>query len=396
MDISQIVGRVNSERIYQHILKTEGVKHPIDTPGRLNDIGDYIRSEFEEYGLRVSEQEFKVEGFDAIFRNIEGAFGDDEGSEFLITSHYDTVHDSPGANDNGSGVAVMLESARVLAQQKNIHNIHFVSFSLEEGNPAYELKTRKIAQRLGLTDEHHRYITQRTHRLMKHLIELQTKAHTTGKNPSQAFAEARSKLEDEMSETEIRYVRELEEMYKGITLTSWPGKTALIGSGNWVNEAIQTKKEVLGVLNLETLGYTSEKKNSQILPEGMDPTMFQTHNVSDVTIGNFIAVIGDWNSENLARSFCNQCKLDSVDLPYACLQIPLHFEDIANFGLFDILRSDHAPFWREGIPALMLTDTANFRYPFYHTQADTIDKLDFDFMTKICKATIATAIEYAH
>ena len=115
-----------------------------------------------------------------------------------------------------------------------------------------------------------------------------------------------------------------------------------------------------------------------------------------VTTGNFIAILGDLNSEKLAQSFCNQCKLTSIDLPYASLQIPLTFEDITKFGLFDILRSDHAPFWREGIPALMLTDTANFRYPFYHTQADTIDKLDFDFMTKICKATIATAIEYVH
>jgi len=176
-------------------------------------------------------------------------------------------------------------------------------------------------------------------------------------------------------------------------VTSWLGKTSMMGSGFWVEKAVRANKEVLGVLNLETIGYTSEKKNSQTLPEGMDPAMFQTYRVSDVTIGNFLAVIGDANSEKLAQSFCNQCKLDSVDLPYACLQVPLRFEDIAQSGLFDLLRSDHAPFWREGMPGLMLTDTANFRYPFYHTQADTIDKLDFSFMTKICKATIATAIE---
>ncbi|MHA2134210.1 MAG: M28 family peptidase [Candidatus Thorarchaeota archaeon] len=58
----------------------------------------------------------------------------------------------------------------------------------------------------------------------------------------------------------------------------------------------------------------------------------------------------------------------------------------------DILRPDHAPFWREGIPALMLTDTANFRYPFYHTRADTIDKLDFDFLSQVCMATVATSL----
>jgi hypothetical protein len=394
MSISQIVSQVDSEKIYRHILKIEGIRHPTETPEKLNETAHYIRSEFERYGLKANDQEFKVEGFDTTFRNIEGILGDGKGPEVLVVSHYDTVRDSPGANDNGSGVAVMLESARILAQDKTLHNIRFVSFTLEERNPAYELKTTKIAHSLGLTDEHHRYTTQRTHRLMKHFTELQTKAYATGKNPSEAIAEARSKLEGEMSKTELEYVKQLEKMYNGITVTSWAGKTALIGSGFWVKEAIRTNKDVLGVLNLETLGYTSDKKNSQTLPEGMDPTMFQTHNISDVTVGNFIAVVGDANSDRLAQSFCDQCKLDSVDLSHACLQVPLCFEDIAQFGLFDVLRSDHAPFWREGIPGLMLTDTANFRYPFYHTQADTIGKLDFDFMKKVCKATIATAIDY--
>lgn len=396
MATTQIVEEAEIERIYQHVLKIEGPRHPIDTLEKLNDAADYICSEFKKYGLKVTEQEFKVKDFGATFRNVEGTIGDEKGPEFLIVSHYDTVCDSPGANDNGSGVAVMLESARVLAQKEGICNLRFVSFTLEERNPAYELKTRKVAQNLGLADKQNRYTSQRTHRLMKRLMELQTKALTAGKNPAKALREARSKLKDQMSKTEIEYAEQIEDLYSGITVTSWPGKTALLGSGFWVEKAVQVKKNVLGVLNLETLGYMSNKKNSQTLPEGMEPSMFQTHNVQDVTVGNFIVIVGDANSDKLAQSFCNQCKLDSVDLPYACLQVPLRFEDIAQFGLFDILRSDHAPFWREGIPSLMLTDTANFRYPFYHTQADTIDKLDFDFMAKVCKATIATAIDYAH
>jgi len=390
LDTARIVEEVEIDRIYQHILEIEGPRHPIDSLEKLNDAADYICSEFRKYGLRVTEQEFKVEDFGATFRNVEGAIGDEKGPEFLIVSHYDTVRDSPGANDNGSGVAVMLES------KEDMCNIRFVSFSLEERNPAYELKTRKVAKNLGLTDKQNRYTSQQTHKLMKSLMELQTKALTAGKNPADAVREARSKLKEQMSKTENEYAKQIEDMYSGITVTSWPGKTALLGSGFWVEEAVRIKKDVLGVLNLETLGYTSDKKNSQTLPDGMDPTMFQTHKVQDVTVGNFIAVVGDANSDKLAQSFCNQCKLDSVNLPYACLQVPLRFEDIAQLGLFDILRSDHAPFWREGIPSFMLTDTANFRYPFYHTQADTIDKLDFDFMAKVCKATIATAIAYAH
>jgi len=203
MNIDQIVGRVSQERIYQHVLKLEGTRHPIDTPEKLDLAADYIHSEFEEYGFKVNDQEFKVEDFAATFRNIEGVVGDGEGSELLIVSHYDTVQDCPGANDNGSGIAVMLEGARVLAQEKDIRNLRFVSFSLEEMNPAHTLRAKKFAQSLGLTDDHNRYIALRTQKLMKQIIEYQAKAYITGKNPTEALSEARSKLEDKMSESEI-------------------------------------------------------------------------------------------------------------------------------------------------------------------------------------------------
>ena len=47
--------------------------------------------------------------------------------------------------------------------------------------------------------------------------------------------------------------------------------------------------------------------------------------------------------------------------------------------------SDHASFWHEGYPAVMVTDTANFRYPYYHTPQDTIDKIDFDRMARVVR-----------
>jgi len=393
MDITHLVSQVDAEKIYQHVLALEGTRHPIDAPEKLDEAANYILSEFKNYGLEIHDQEFKVEGLDTTFRNVEGAIGD-EGSELLVVSHYDTVQNSPGANDNGSGIAVMLESARVLAQEERAHKIRFISFSLEEFSPAYTLKARIIAKSLGLMDEQNRYTTAHTHKMMKQIVELQSKAFSEGKNPAEALEKARIEYENQLTESEIEYITKLEEMYKGLTLTSRPGKIFTIGSGFWVDEAVRTKKDVLGVLCLETIGYTSEKEHSQTLPEGMQPEMFQTYRVSDVTVGNFIAVIGDANSERLAQSFCNQSKMEPIQLPYACLLAPFRYEEIVQVGLLDLLRSDHAPFWRKGIPALMLTDTANFRYPFYHTQADTIDKLDFDFMTKVCKATIATSIDF--
>ena len=98
------------------------------------------------------------------------------------------------------------------------------------------------------------------------------------------------------------------------------------------------------------------------------------------------------SSKRLAREFSKQCRSKKVKLPYFQVRLPLKFETILKF-FADTMRSDHAPFWRANIPALMITDTANFRCPYYHTEADTIDKLDFIFMKKVIQVTLATTIE---
>jgi hypothetical protein len=48
--------------------------------------------------------------------------------------------------------------------------------------------------------------------------------------------------------------------------------------------------------------------------------------------------------------------------------------------------SDHWAFWQHGYPAIMITDTAPFRYPHYHQRTDTPDKLDYDSMTRLVSA----------
>jgi len=392
MDIGEIASQVDRERLYDHVLRLEGTRHPIDSPGKLDYAADYIHSRFEEYGLEVNDQEFQVKGFDGRFRNIEGALKNTNAPELLIASHYDTQPDCPGADDNASAVAIMLEASRILAQEENVRNVRFVSFSLEELNPARALKLRRIAQELGLTDEHHRYTSAHTHQVMKQLEEIRLRNYAAGKNPAEAWLEARTELQGQMSESEIRYIKEIEEMNKGITRTSLCGEILAVGSDFWVKEALRAKKMVLGVLCFDEVGYTSDKEHSQTYSKGIDPKVLPTHNVKDTTIGNFLAVIGDANSGNMVQSFCTQSKLGPVDLPYGCLQAPFGFEAIAQ-GMPDLLRSDHACFWREAIPGLFLTDTGEFRNPYYHTQADTIEKLNFDFMAKICKATIATAVD---
>jgi aminopeptidase-like protein len=182
---------------------------------------------------------------------------------------------------------------------------------------------------------------------------------------------------------------------KGITATNWPGKTGLIGSNAWVEMAISEGRTILGVICMDTIGYASNEKYSQIFPKEMDADMFDLHKVNEeIQIGNFITAIGDKNSELLTQSFCKQCKRDSIDLPYACLQEDFDYDQCAHF-MRELLRSDHAPFWRENIPGMFLTDTGNFRYNYYHTSADTIDKMDFDFFTKVTKAVLGTIVDIA-
>jgi hypothetical protein len=63
--------------------------------------------------------------------------------------------------------------------------------------------------------------------------------------------------------------------------------------------------------------------------------------------------------------------------------------------LKDASRSDHAAYWEHNLPAIMITDTANFRNPNYHRPSDRIDTLDFEFMTEVTRAAAATLLEWA-
>jgi hypothetical protein len=391
--MADFLNLVDVERIYRHVLAIEGEKYPLDSLEKLNECGDYILKKFRDYGLTATEQEFQVDGFDASFRNIEGSLGDGLGPELLIVSHYDTVRKSPGANDNASAVAVMLETARLLASEGDHGNLRFIGFTLEEMNPARELSIRKLGKQYGIIDEQGRYTTWQTAKIMKNYSYQITKYSTSGKPLNEVFNEVTGRLEPELTASQVKYLRELEKLSSGITASSSRGRTGPTGSSVWVEKAVRNGSEIMGVLCLETIGYTSPLKNSQQFPPDMDPGMFQVFGTDkNLTTGDFLAIVGDGNSAQLAEAFCRQCERDDIKLPYACLQADFSYEQAANL-MPDILRSDHAPFWKADIPGLLLTDSANFRYLYYHTAADTIDKLDFDFLEKVCKATASTAIE---
>ncbi|KYK34652.1 MAG: hypothetical protein AYK22_05025 [Thermoplasmatales archaeon SG8-52-3] len=97
------------------------------------EAGDYIYNEFLDMGLEARYDEWSYSGYSD--RNIEGTLeGINQTSDeiYIICAHYDSVEESPGADDDGSGTAAVLAAAYLLSQYQFNHTIRFVAFSGEE------------------------------------------------------------------------------------------------------------------------------------------------------------------------------------------------------------------------------------------------------------------------
>lgn len=103
----------------------------------LNTVAAYIEAAFETAGGRVEMQEFEADG--QIYKNVIGSFGQTEGERIIVGAHYDTFEETEGADGNASGVAGILEMARLLGQQAEElkYRVDFVAYSLKEA-PYYE------------------------------------------------------------------------------------------------------------------------------------------------------------------------------------------------------------------------------------------------------------------
>ena len=393
MEINEILKKVDTERIYQHVFKLEGIKHPIDTPEELRKAADYIYAEMESYGLSVRAQEFQLEGWDDTFRNIEGWIGDENQPAVVIVNHYDTVYSTPGANDNAISVAVTLEIARVLAEIEDVPTIRFVSATLEEGlPPTAKLAIRQSAQRLGLTDEKHRYTSYKMAKIMKKRGDLVSSARGGGKTVIDAIAEATEKLKEESTDAIYEHLQDLHRIYAEVLSASKNGLIGKIGSGVWVEEAVESGKKIQFAICLDEIATTYKRPQSQMLPPPISYEMMQLHKVNtEENVGDWTFVIADASAAEIAQAFCKYAEREDIDLSYAFTQLPDFAGIKAQFP--QALASDHAPFWAAGIPAMFTFDTSTWRNPFYHSMADTIDRVDFDQATKICKATIATVLD---
>jgi Zn-dependent M28 family amino/carboxypeptidase len=144
--------------------------------------------------------------------------------------------------------------------------------------------------------------------------------------------------------------------------------TVQMGSRVYARRCRERGENVVGMMSLETIGYYDDRPGSQKYPPPFGLFYPST--------GDFIAFIGNLRSYRLVRRAVVAFRRGE----------PFPSEGAAVPEIVPRIRdSDHASFWHEGYPALMVTDTANFRYPYYHTPEDTIDKLDFDRMARVVR-----------
>lgn len=208
-----------------------------------------------------------------------------------LGAHYDTVPFSPGADDNGSGVAGVLAVARALSPDQCAKTIRFVFYTAEEGGMAGSLVHAR-----NIVDNHQEHFE--------------------------------------------------------------------------------------GVIVFESIGYAVDEPGTQRTPIRIPLVVWPPRT------GNFIAVVGNRKSTFIGKRFEQSAESCEPDLNLYSLKR-------MGGSLKDAARSDHASYWEYDLPALMLTDTANFRNPNYHQPSDGIDTLDFEFMTQVTRAAAATLFEWA-
>jgi len=273
--------RIDPKEIEKKLRRIVSERSPSSSPRHLAAVENYIEKEFRSYGLAVENDNFSYRGIR--FRNIIGRAGSNPRSPLIIVgAHFDSVTGTPGADDNASGVAVMLEAARTLIQARLRSPVLFCAFNLEELN--------------------------------------------------------------------------------------------MIGSTHFAKKLKAAGAKVNAMISLEMVGYTDNRPGSQKYPIGL--RWFYPEQ------GNFIAVVGNWNSNSLLKKFSRLFR-KVPGLPVETLAVP------GNGSLIPAARlSDHSPFWDLDYPALLVTDTSFFRNPHYHGRSDTIETLDLGFMAKVCQGIV--------
>jgi hypothetical protein len=270
-----------ADRLVTHVTAIASVPHNVGYPRELERAARYIEGELGKLGYDVKRQPFTVGGVEVRNLHVLVEPGSGDAKTLIVGAHYDSFFNAPGANDNGTGAAAVLELARLLSnlRGKSALRIRLVLFVNEE--PPYF-------------------------------------------------------------------------------------KTDMMGSFVYAKELTRSGEPVWGMLSLETLGFYSDEVHSQRYPPPLG--------LLYPTTGNFVAFVGLTSSRSLVRrtvdSFRSVASFPSVG-------------GTAPAAIPGIDWSDHWSFEQVGVPSLMVTDTAPFRYPHYHTPADTPDKVDYERLARV-------------
>lgn len=124
--------QVDAARLKAHVSTLCGTFHPRDSqhPETLVKCADYIARHFAKAGAVVDVQEFDVDGRQ--YRNVIGRFGVGMGTKVVVGAHYDTCGDTPGADDNASGIAALIELAYLTGKNAPGREVELVAYVLEE------------------------------------------------------------------------------------------------------------------------------------------------------------------------------------------------------------------------------------------------------------------------
>lgn len=277
---------ISPERLRAHVRMLSETLHPrsIENLTNLEAAADYIHKELLASGATVTDQWFEDQGEN--YRNVIARFGPAEGPLLVIGAHYDSFATTPGADDNASGIAGLIELARLLELHPPKQPVELVAYTLEE--------------------------------------------------PPHFAAPS-------------------------------------MGSAHHAASLSAQGREVSLMLALEMIGWFSDTPGSQNYPfPGLD---FLYPDRAD-----FIAIIGRLNDWSQAREV-KAAMSGAGDLPvYSLNTIP---------AVPGVDFSDHMNYWRQGYPALMITDTSFYRNPNYHEAGDTQDTLDYDRMAKVVQGVFA-------
>jgi hypothetical protein len=165
----------------------------------------------------------------------------------------------------------------------------------------------------------------------------------------------------------------------------------LLGSRAYASRARLRGENIRTVVAFDGVGYADHEENSQTIPSALGS--FFPQQMAELRQrkmkADFIAIVSDPASRPTAQAI--KTNGQSVGLPTTVVEIG----GLQRLLMFDLLRSDHAAFWLMGFPAMMVTDTANFRNPNYHCNpgSDTAQTLDYAFLKTVTQATLAAVVE---